>query len=141
LAEPRRVKSADGRDWEVGIQRVRLPTWRHSDYEPDSDEFLIGLFDAVVVAPVLWFVVPLFRLLAEMPVAVGRSFFSTTRWVEAKCQPPGEICIVWRTSRQRAEKVADELVLRLRGGYGNLTFEGAKLVSMTEPPGFRDLDA
>jgi hypothetical protein len=34
------VRSPDGRDWEVTIQRVRLPSWRHSDYEPESDDLL-----------------------------------------------------------------------------------------------------
>jgi hypothetical protein len=79
------VRSPDGRDWEVSIQRVRLPSWRHSDYEPDSDDLLLGLAETIIVAPLLWFVIPLFRLLAELPVAIGRSFFSTTRWVEARC--------------------------------------------------------
>lgn len=100
---------------------------------------MLGLVETIVVAPVIWFVVPLFRLLAELPVAVLRSFFTSTRWVEARS--PGEICIVWRTSRRRAEALAEELVERLRQGYENLAFEDAKLVSMTEPPGFRDLDA
>jgi hypothetical protein len=135
------VTSPDGRDWEVAVQRLRLPSWRHSDYEPDSDDAFFGLVETIVVAPVLWFVVPLFRLLAELPVAVGRSFFSSTRWVQARCQTPGEICIVWRTSRRRAEGLANELVERLGKGYENLVFDGAKLVSMTEPPGLRDLDS
>jgi hypothetical protein len=135
------VTSPDGRDWEVDVQRLRLPSWRHSDYEPGSDDAFFGLVETIVVAPVLWFVVPLFRLLAELPVAVGRSFFSSTRWVEARCGTPGEICIVWRTSRRRAEGLANELVERLGKGYENLTFDGAKLVSMTEPPGLRDLDS
>jgi hypothetical protein len=141
LAEPRRAESPDGRHWEVRIQRVRLPSWRHSEYESDSDDLLLGLVETIVVGPVFWFVIPLFRMLAELPVAIGRSFFSSASWVEARCQAPGQIAIVWCVSRQRAEAVADELVERLRGGYGNLTFEGAKLVSMTEPPGFRDLDS
>jgi hypothetical protein len=135
------VRSPDGRDWELDVQRVRLPSWRHSDYEPDSEDVFFGLVETIVFAPVLWFVVPLFRLLAELPVAVGRSFFSSTLWVEARCQTPGDICIVWRTSRPRAEALADELVARLEKGYKNLEFEGAKRISMTEPPGFRDLDA
>jgi hypothetical protein len=37
--------------------------------------------------------------------------------------------------------VADEVVERLREGYGNLTLEDATLVSMTKPPGLRDLDS
>jgi hypothetical protein len=135
------VRSPDGRDWEVSIQRVRLPSWRHSDYEPDSDDLLLGLAETIIVAPLLWFVIPLFRLLAELPAAIGRSFFSTAHWVEARCQTPGHVSIVWRASRQRAEAVADEVVERLREGYGNLTLEDATLVSMTKPPGFRDLDS
>ena len=135
------MRSPDGRDWEVTIQRARLPSWRHSGYEPESDDLLFGLVETLVVAPVLWFVVPLLRLLAELPLAIGRSFFSSTRWVEAQCQTPGEVRTVWRTSRRRAEKLADELVERLGKGYDDLAFARGTRISMTTPPGFGDLES
>jgi hypothetical protein len=135
------VRSPDGRDWQVTVQRVRLPSWRHSDYEPESDDLLFGLVETLVVAPVLWFVVPVLRMLAELPLATGRSFLTSTRWVEARCQTPGQVRIVWRTSRRRAEALAVKLVEQLGRGYENMTFEGATLISMTVPPGFGDLES
>jgi hypothetical protein len=138
----RRARSPDGREWEVNVHRVRLPKWHQSDYDPwESDDYLIGFLEAIVLAPLLWFVLPLLRMLAELPVAVARSFFSSTRWVEARCRTPGEIRIVWRTSRLRAEELADEIAQRLGEGYGDLTFAGAKRVEMTEPPGLGDLES
>jgi hypothetical protein len=122
---------------------VRLSTWHQSDYDPweESTDLVSGPFAFAVAAPVQWLVLPLLRVLAELPLAIGRSFFSSTRWVEARCQTPGEIRIVWRTSRRRAEELADEIARRLGEGYDNLTFDGAKRVEMTEPPGFGDLES
>jgi hypothetical protein len=138
----RRARSPDGRDWEISIHSVRLPSWRQSDYEPsESDDYLTGFLEAIVLAPLFWFVLPLLRLLAELPVAVARSFFSSTRWVEARCRAPGQVSIVWRTSRRHASLVADQLAERLQKGYDDLVFQGAKLVSMSEPPCFCDRES
>ena len=94
-----------------------------------------------MLAPFFWLVVPLARVLAELPVAVARSFVSRTRWVEAICPGPVEIRIVWRTSRERAEEVADHVARRLAKGYSDLVPAGVVRESMTTPPGFADLDA
>jgi hypothetical protein len=94
-----------------------------------------------VLAPFFWLVLPLARVLAELPVAVGRSFFSRTRWVEAICLGPAEIRIVWRTSRERSEEVADHVARRLAKGYSDLVPAGVVRESMTTLPGLEDLDA
>jgi hypothetical protein len=130
----RRVRSSDGREWTVRVRRVRLPSWRHSSYEP---ELSVAEF---VVAPIFWFVVPLLSAIVELPIALVRPLFSRVRWVEAECRWPSEIRIVWRTSRAQAEATADHVAARLPHGYGGLTPVGAELVSMTRPPGLDDLD-
>lgn len=93
----RRVKSRDGREWTITINRLRLPRWRHSNYDPGDDTygFLDALFFYLVVAPVMWFVVPLLFLLVEFVIAVARAVFSETRWIYAVCTFPNEITIVW----------------------------------------------
>jgi hypothetical protein len=118
---------------------MRLPSWHHSTYEPDEDAyFVVMAFEYLVLAPLLWFVFPLIRALVLLPIAVVRSVFSSTRWIEAVCRDPGEIKILWRTHRESAAQVADEITRRLGQGYENLTPPEAEFVSMTEPPGIED---
>jgi hypothetical protein len=138
------VTSPDGREWSVSVRRVRLPTWRHSEYDPADDadaDFVWALFAYVVLAPLLWFVLPLVRALVELPFSLARPLVSSARWVEAECRWPAEIRIVWRTSRPRAASVADHVAARLADGYDDLTPEGAELEAMTRPPSLDDLDA
>jgi hypothetical protein len=137
----RTATSPDGREWEVSVHRVRMPRWPESDYDPGDLIDPISWVVALVLAPVFWLVVPLVQVAAELPVAVGRSFFSRTRWVEARCGEPSELWMVWRTSRERAEEVADHVALRLRAGYEDLPPPGVTLESMTRPAGFDDLES
>jgi hypothetical protein len=132
-----RATSPDGREWEITIHRVRLPRWRHSEYDPwdDATDFVSGVFAFVVLVPFFWFILPLAQALAELPVAVARSFFSSTRWVEATSRTTSEITIVWRTRRDRVHEVADYIARTLPHGYEDLTPQGAELISMTRPPG------
>jgi hypothetical protein len=126
----------------VSVNRLRLPGWYHSRFEPEEDAHLVVLaLEYLVLAPLFWFVFPLIRAAALLPIAVGRSIFSSTRWVEALCLDPAEIRIVWRTRRAAAEQVADEIARRLSRGYENLTPPDATFVSMTGPPGAGDLHA
>ena len=96
------------------------------------------MFAYLLFAPFMWFIVPLIQVIAELPLAVSRSFFSSTRWVEATCQGPSEIVIVWETEREHADEVADHVARTLPLGYERLTPAHAELVSMTEPPGLDD---
>jgi hypothetical protein len=138
--DPLRATSPDGREWQVTIHRVRLPSWPHSGYDPwdDAHDLVSGVFAFLVLAPLFWFVLPLARVLVELPVALARSF-SRTRWVEAVCRSPAEITIAWRTRREHAEAVARHVARQLTHGYDGLTPEDAELVAMTAPVGVDDL--
>jgi hypothetical protein len=135
------VTGPDGRRWKVSVHRVRLPSWPESQFDPDgyATDVVSGVVAYLVLAPIFWLVVPLLRVVAALPLAVGRSFFSSTRWVEAECREPSELRIVWRTSRDRAEHVAEHVALRLEAGYADLAPPDAVREEMTRPPGFDDL--
>jgi hypothetical protein len=109
----------------VSVSRTRLPSWHHSKYEPEDD------------ANDLFMGAPAYRVLA---IALARSLFSSTRWVEAVCRDPAEIRIVWQTHQTAAAQVAQDIARRLSRGYENLTPPKAEFVSMTEPPGLEDHD-
>jgi hypothetical protein len=123
------------------VHRVRYPGWQHSDFEPDENLPLPLLaVEFLVLAPLMWFVLPLLHTIALLPLALARGL-SSTRWVEAVCRDPGEIKMTWRANREAAERVANEVATRLSRGYEDLTPPEAEFVEMTEPPGFRDQDA
>jgi hypothetical protein len=136
------VTSPDGLQWEIRTHRAKLPGWRHSQYEP-SDDAGDDVFGAVIayllVAPVMWFIVPLFTLLAEFPVALSRGLFSSDRWIHAAAAFPSNVKIEWKVDKANATALADEIADRLTRGYDNLTPEGAQLVAMSEPPGLKDV--
>jgi hypothetical protein len=98
-------------------------------------------FEYLVLAPLFWFIFPLLRAIVLLPIAAARAVFSPTRWIEAVCRDPGEIKMLWRTHKQAAARVADEIGQRLTRGYEDLTPPEAELVSMTDPPGLSDRDA
>src|SRR5262245_29335491 len=119
-----RARSADGREWEVHIQRFqwRPPGPKHDD--PVSDEGLAFL-DELVGA--LWFVVAL-------PAAVVRSGRCRTRRVEAICWWPNEVRMVWETDAAHVEAVAAEFARQLEQGYEHLSPANASFVGFTDPP-------
>lgn len=141
--EALRTQSPDGRSWEVTVSRIRLPSWHQSTFEPDDStgNLFVLAFEYLVLTPLFWLVFPLIRAVVLLPIAVARSLFSSTRWVEAVCRDPAEIKIVWRTQQTTAAQVAQAIASRLSRGYENLTPPEAEFVSMTEPPGLEDRDA
>jgi hypothetical protein len=134
----RRVKSPDGREWTVYVARVRLPAWHHSRYDPwvEND----GIVGYVVLGPLFWFVLPLVWLLVQLPIAVLRPVFSTTRWIEAVSPWPSEMKIIWRTTKADAAAGAEHMARKLEQGYEDLALPGTELVFMTRPAGLDDLD-
>ena len=120
------------------MHRVRLPQWRQVDYDEaeEPDDWLTAV-GALVLTPIL-LLLPLVRVVAELPIAVARGLFGSTRWVEVVCSSPGYIRITWRTTRDRSRQVADEIARRLEVGYEDLTPPGAEFVAMTPPPGSED---
>ena len=131
-----RVRSPDGREWEVRVIRVRFPRWHDSTFEPTWT-----LVDVVLV-PFYWLVLPVARVLLAFPFVLARAAVSKRRWIEAECRWPAVILIRWKTSSERAERVAEEVTALLASGYAGLhAIAGADLESMTEPPGLHDLQA
>jgi hypothetical protein len=142
-ATTHQVTSPDGLEWAVSTHRIKWPGWRHSQYEPGNDagDDVFGAVIAyLIVAPVMWFVVPFFVVLGEVPVALVRAVFSSDRWIEARASYPSSVRIQWRASKADAADLASEIANRLSRGYESLTPDGARLVEMTEPPGLKDLD-
>ena len=136
-------RSPDGRTWDVTVDRIHLPQFAASQFEPSdhASDVLSGLIAYLVLAPFFWFIVPLLRAVASLPFALARPLFLTTRWVEAESRGHGPVVITWETTREHATTVALEIATRLERGYENITPPNARLISMTEPPGFADLDA
>jgi hypothetical protein len=122
--------------------RVRMPEWRPGSFDP-WDEAL-GIWQGVLLllpfAVLSWIVFPLLAVLVALPFALVRSLFLRTRWIEAETRGPSPIRIRWRTTAERAAEAADEIAAALSRGY-DVKVADAELVSMTEPPGLRDLDA
>ena len=120
---------------------VRLPAWRDGSrldgWEDDTLGLVVGVLDALVLGLLL----PALLYVLEVPVAVVRSLFGKSGWVEAACRWPAEIRITWRTARSGRRQVADEVAKRLADGYDDLTPPDAELVEMSKPPGADDLDA
>ena len=134
------MKSPDGREWTVGVSRIRMPAWPHSSYDPADDDLLWSLLGYLILAPFFWLILPLIWLLVQLPVAILRPLVSSTRWVEALSTWPNELKLIWKTRRGQAAAVAEHVVAKLPQGYEDLTPVGAELVYMTRPPGLDDLD-
>src|SRR5437762_1694599 len=92
------VTSPDGVEWQVRVLRVRIPEARQSDYHPSVDGTstfdVVGRpsgFDALeylIIGPVMWFLVPMLRILCLLPFEVVRGLASRRRWVQADSQWP-----------------------------------------------------
>ena len=143
MRRARNVRSPDGLHWKVGVYRFRLPTWQQSQYDPsddgNADPFMM-VVEYVFVAPILWFLLPLCRMIVELPVAAVRSLGSDNRWIQAKTIWPAENVILWRVDRAGADAALEHIAAHLGKGYESLTPGGAEIVSMTPPPGLKDLD-
>lgn len=124
------------------IVRVRFPKWRPSDFDPWEEA--CGEWHGVVLllplAVVYWVLIPLLALLVVLPFTIVRSLFSKSRWIEAETRWPAPILVRWRTTAAGAETAVAEIADALSRGY-YVKVKDAELESMTEPPGFRDLDA
>lgn len=140
----RRVKSPDGREWEVRASRLRLPPWRENDFDPwnYTTGVLDGLFAFLVLLPVFMVIVPLATWIAELPVALVRGVFARNGWVEAVTTYPEAIKITWRVDdRTHLAATFERIAQTLAQGYDGLTFEGVAIVAMTPPAGLSDLNS
>jgi hypothetical protein len=139
-----RVRSPDGREWQISVIRFKLPGWPQSNYEPadqgGSDPFDFILY-YLILGPIFWIVIPLFRASLMTPVALVRGLFSSVRWIEVEVGFPAVIKMVWRTSKERADEAAEHIASKLAVGYEQIAPEWLEFVSMTEPLGLRDRDS
>jgi len=126
----------------VRIVRVRFPKWRPSDFDPweEAGGYVQGVLLFLPLAVVYWVVIPLIALLVALPFTLVRSLFSKRRWIEAETRGPAPLLVCWRTTAARAETAVAEIADALSRGY-DVKVKDAELESMTEPPGFRDLDS
>jgi hypothetical protein len=137
----RKSRSPDGLEWKISVHRFRLPAWYQSQFDPWDDDAQLSMvvIGYVFVAPIMWFLLPLARMLVELPVAMLGSVGSDSRWIEARTTWPAENTILWRVDRECAAAAADHIATHLRAGYENLTPASAEIVAMTPPPGLKDL--
>jgi hypothetical protein len=138
----KRVKSPDGREWEVRASRIRLPPWRDNGFDPwdYARGPLDGLFAFLVLLPVFMVVVPLAVFVAELPIALVRGLFGSYGWIEAVTWHPQTMKITWRIDDRRdLREIFDRIAARLAEGYEGMEFEGACIVGMTPPAGLKDL--
>lgn len=136
-----RVKSPDGREWEVRASRFRLPEWRQFDFDPWLPESILGsLIGLLILAPLFLVIVPLAVVVAELPIALVRGLRASHGWIEAVSWYPQTLKISWRIDdRRNLEAAFDRITRQLAQGYEGLEFEGAEIVAMTPPAGLRDL--
>jgi hypothetical protein len=112
-----------------------MPAWHFSKYDPRED----GMAGLTVLGPLYWLLFPLVWVLVQLPVAAIRPLFSDTRWVEASSVSEGDMKLVWETSKEHAEGVAEHVAQTLPRGYEDLTPATAELIHVTRPPGLGDL--
>lgn len=118
----RRVVDPDGREWELYVSRSDLPSWKPADY---------GDMPAIATSSRMWFLlalveiplffifqvlVPLLRLIAELPVALVRVRRSQERLVDAITFWPHEESYRWTTTSDHLERVLDQVAVGLEGG-------------------------
>lgn len=93
----------------------------------------------IVLGPLYWFLFPVIWVLVQLPVAAIRPVFSDTRWVEASSGSEADLKLIWETSKEHAEGVAEHVAQTLPRGYENLTPPTAELIHVRRPPGMDDL--
>jgi hypothetical protein len=119
------VTAPDGVEWELYLSRFDLPAWRPAAYDG-----LAATGDGGVGTPAdLLFVVleiplfllkqillPLGRLLVDLPSAVLRARRSATVTVEAVCFWPRKVSLVWTAAREDANLVLGQVAAALARG-------------------------
>jgi hypothetical protein len=118
----RQVRSPDGREWLVRVRRIQMPRWHDSNFEPS----VIPV--TWIMAPVHWFVFPLIRLIGELAFRSCRSLLSSARWLEAIPISGDGAKMMYRTSRDYAANVAEQLAQELSAGRESPQLEGAEPV-------------
>jgi hypothetical protein len=117
----RTVTSPSGDYWEIYVSKTALPPWREArsgnfDSGGDPRLFLLELPFAILGA--LWslLVVPLFRFLALLPIAVVRGRRSRAVRIEAVNNYPVREVLLWTTTDGFLDGVLEEIAGGLASG-------------------------
>jgi hypothetical protein len=121
----RKVTAPDGVEWEIYVSRFALPPWRPATYDGlaatgDSGSGTpADLLFFVLEIPLFVFnqiLLPLGRLVADLPSAVLRSRRSTEVTVEAVCFWPRKVSLVWKAAPDDAAVVVSRVAAALARG-------------------------
>ena len=130
----------DGVEWELYVSRFALPHWRPAAYHGFA---LTGDGGSGTPADLVFFLleIPLFlfkqillplgRLLGDLPSAALRARDSTEVTVEAVCFWPRRVSLVWTTSPDHSGRVLGEVASALARGADPSPF-GARFVGRVE---------
>ena len=121
----RRVTAPDGVEWELYVSRFDLPAWRPARYDgfaamgdggsgtPADVVFFVLEIPVFVFKQIL---LPLGRLLVDLPSAAVRARRSATVTVEAICFWPRKVSLVWTTAPDDAAVVLSRVAAALARG-------------------------
>jgi hypothetical protein len=121
----RTVTGPDGLEWELYVSRFALPPWRPAAYDglavtadggsgtPADIVFFLLEIPLFLFKQIL---LPLVRLLVDLPSAALRTRHSTEVTVEAVCFWPRRVSLVWTTSPDHSARVLGEVASALARG-------------------------
>jgi hypothetical protein len=134
----RKVTAPDGVEWEIYISRFAFPRWRPATYDglaSTGSGTPADLLFFVLEIPLFVFnqiVLPLGRLVVDLPSAAMRGRRTTDVTVEAVCFWPHRVSLVWTTTPNDADIVVSRIAAALaRGDEPNPP--DARFVGRVEP--------
>src|SRR5262249_50448117 len=113
-----KVTDKSGRNWEIYVSRSEAPKWRPDNTDFDAEALwnplrVIVLFPLFLLYQVL---VPLIRLLFELPGFLIRGRLSGVRIVEAITFWPVKESYTWTTTGDHVQRVVDQIARGLEQG-------------------------
>jgi hypothetical protein len=114
----RKVTDRNGRQWEIYVSRSEIPAWRPDDTNYDTSTLWHPL--EVLLSPLLFLlyqiIIPVGRVLLELPGAVFRGRRSGVRIVEAITFWPAKEIYTWTTTGDHVQRVVDQIAAGLEQG-------------------------
>jgi len=121
----RNVTAPDGVEWEIYVSRFSLPPWRSATYDglaatgDGGSGTPADLLFFVLEIPLFVFkqiLLPLARLVVELPSSVLRARRTTEVTVEAVCFWPRKVSLVWTAMPDDAALVVSRVAAALARG-------------------------
>jgi hypothetical protein len=121
----RTVTAPDGVEWELYASRFALPPWRPAKYSgssvlagggwgsPADLLFFVLELPLFVVKEIL---VPVGRMLRDLPAAALQARHARTVTVEAICFWPRKVSLVWTAPPQHTDRVLSQVAAALARG-------------------------